>query len=396
MEPTDNRHGGDLWRITGADFIVRLAYQMGKTPLLPLFAAALGAGELLVGTIVSVSTATGMALKPLFGLLSDRQGRRLWLLIGLTVFSVVPFLYRFVETPDHLFALRLFHGLATAIFGPVGLAYVAEMGAQNRAERLGIFGLARSGAYLLAPTLSALSMTYFAPEQVFTVIGFASLLAFLPLSRLKDRPNLDKAPVRASLSRSFAAILASRAFRLVALLEFTLYLGTYALKAFLPLYAIKLLGIDLLLVGLFFTVQEAAHLVLRTHCGRFADRVGFIPPIAIGLTLVGGAMFLVMWAAGAGTLLLAAIMIGAGLALILPATTALYGAELPETSLGAGLGALGSLRNLGKIIGPVVAGAILSISNYQTLFALSGSTLLVVALIMIVGIRPRRARQGAV
>ena len=50
----------DLWRITCADLIVRTAYQVGKTPLMPLFAASLGAGELLVGAIVSVSTMTGM------------------------------------------------------------------------------------------------------------------------------------------------------------------------------------------------------------------------------------------------------------------------------------------------------------------------------------------------
>ena len=38
----------DLWRLTAADFIARAAYQMGKTPLLPLYAAALGAGEILL------------------------------------------------------------------------------------------------------------------------------------------------------------------------------------------------------------------------------------------------------------------------------------------------------------------------------------------------------------
>jgi len=67
----------DLWRIGCADLIVRTAYQVGKTPLMPLFAASLGAGELLVGAIVSVSTMTGMVLKPIFGWLSDRWGRRL-------------------------------------------------------------------------------------------------------------------------------------------------------------------------------------------------------------------------------------------------------------------------------------------------------------------------------
>ena len=109
----------DLWRITGADLIVRSAYQVGKTPLMPLFAASVGAGELLIGAIVSVSTMTGLILKPLFGLLSDRWGRKLWLLIGLTLFSTIPFFYGLVETPQQLLMIRVVHGLATAIFGPV-------------------------------------------------------------------------------------------------------------------------------------------------------------------------------------------------------------------------------------------------------------------------------------
>ena len=61
-----------LVKITTADFIVRTAYQMGKTPLLPLMAASLGADAMFLGMIVSVSTLTGLGLKPLFGLLSDR------------------------------------------------------------------------------------------------------------------------------------------------------------------------------------------------------------------------------------------------------------------------------------------------------------------------------------
>ena len=77
--------------ITGADFVVRSAYQVGKTPLLPIFAASLGAGEVFLGVIVSVSTLTGMLLKPLFGILSDRWGRRLWLLIGTGFFVGMPF-----------------------------------------------------------------------------------------------------------------------------------------------------------------------------------------------------------------------------------------------------------------------------------------------------------------
>ena len=94
-----NTRRKDFIYITVADFIVRTAYQMGKTPLLPVFAASLGASNALLGFIVSVSTLTGMVLKPFIGILSDRWGRRWWLIIGTAFFAVMPFLYRFVDSP---------------------------------------------------------------------------------------------------------------------------------------------------------------------------------------------------------------------------------------------------------------------------------------------------------
>ena len=97
----------DLWRITFADLIVRTSYQVGKTPLMPLFAASLGASEFMVGAIVSVSIMTGLVLKPMFGWLSDRWGRRFWLLMGVALFSGTPFLYQLIETPEQLFLLTI-------------------------------------------------------------------------------------------------------------------------------------------------------------------------------------------------------------------------------------------------------------------------------------------------
>ena len=67
------------------------------------------------------------------------------LLVALTVFAGAPFLYTFVETPEQLLALRLGHGLATAIFGPVTLAYVLEMSPVGQTSRL---------AYALLSTIS--------------------------------------------------------------------------------------------------------------------------------------------------------------------------------------------------------------------------------------------------
>jgi MFS family permease len=86
----------DIWI---ADLAVRSAYQMGKAPLLPLFAISLGASEPHLSYIVSVSTLTGMLLKPAVGILCDLWGRRGTLILGTALFAGVLFLYRFMWLP---------------------------------------------------------------------------------------------------------------------------------------------------------------------------------------------------------------------------------------------------------------------------------------------------------
>ena len=50
----------DFFCIFAVDFILRWFYQLGKTPLLPLYAAAIGAGEIMIGFIVGISTSSGI------------------------------------------------------------------------------------------------------------------------------------------------------------------------------------------------------------------------------------------------------------------------------------------------------------------------------------------------
>jgi len=106
--------------------------------------------------------------------------------------------YPFIETPQELLILRLIHGLATAIYGPVTMAWVIEQGQQqgnssnNCAERLGWFGMARSGGYLLGPTIAAALLLVFEPSTVFTVIGLLSSCALLPVLLLKNSAPRNK------------------------------------------------------------------------------------------------------------------------------------------------------------------------------------------------------------
>lgn len=385
--------------VTGADFIVRSAYQMGKTPLLPIFAATLGAEGALLGFIVSVSTLTGMVLKPFVGVLSDRWGRRCWLIAGTAFFVLMPFAYRFVSTPEQLFAVRVIHGMATAIYGPVTLAYVAELSRHRRAERLGWFGMARKGGYIVGPAVAGWMLLFVDPVSVFTVIGLISSLALLPVLLLPERSRSDS-PRRVPLVPQAVASLVSGARTpsvwLAGGMEGAMYIALYAVKAFLPLFALSA-GFNIAVVGIFFSVQEAVHMALSPIGGRLGDRIGHLAAVPMGMIVAGVGLSLLTVNGGVVFLMGLAALIGVAQALAFPSTLALVSSSVGEHHLATGLGLVGTLKNAGKVAGPTLAGLMIARLGYEPTFLLMGTGLLasagVLAAVLLVRQYPRLARK---
>jgi MFS family permease len=364
--------------ITAADLVARSAYQMGKTPLLPIYAAALGAGDIFLGFIVSISTFTGMATKPLFGILSDRWGRRMWLLVGTAFFAGVPFVYRFVNTPEQLFAVRMVHGLATAVYGPVTLAYVAELSREHRAERFGWFSMARSAGYVVGPLAAGWMLLYMDPVSIFTVIGILSSLVFIPILLLPDTGPIT---FRLRVSMRLGAVRAlwsggrTPAVWLAGGLEAVILAALYAARAFLPIHALSI-GASTLLAGTFFAVQEAVHLACGPVGGRVGDRLGHLATIGIGVAILGAALTLLTLVRTGAALIAPAVLMGIAQGLAFPSVLALVSTQVDGRNLGLGMGLVGTLKNAGKIAGPVLAGALIYWFDFTFAFRLLGMVLL--------------------
>ena len=376
-------------RITLADLIVRSAYQMGKTPLLPIFAAALGASDVMLGLIVSVSTLTGMVSKPLVGFLSDRWGRKLWLIVGTCFFAFIPFAYWLVETPQHLVIIRVVHGCATAIYGPVTLAYVAENTRRKRAEKLAWFSIARNGGYIVGPAFAGWLLLTRSPQLVFTIIGLISCLAFLPVLRMNDiaRPTANtRTPFLEQIGNALRQGSQTPAVWLSGGIESVTFVVLYALKAYLPIYALAQ-GYNTAEVGTFFAVQETAQIVFKPIGGRISDRRGTKPTIIIGMIGLAVVLGMVTMAQTWWTLLLLAGLLGVFQALIFPATTALIAEQLASANLGTGMGLVGTMRNFGKVVGPIVVGVLLTWFDFRPTFLILSVSMSVTALMLLIAPR---------
>ena len=360
-------------------------YQIGKTPLLPLFAASIGAGELIIGFIVSVSTMTGILLKPVFGILSDRWGRKVWLLVATMLFSGMPFLYQFVTTEQELMVLRLFHGISTAIFGPVSLAYVAGINARGLGTRIAYFGMSRLLASLIAPLIAGILLTFLDFQTVFLLIGFCSLFGMVPiflLSETQTEKHRKQVSIINHFFNSFKYSIKIPAIWLAGFLELMVYLTIYAVKAFLPLFIISHEGGTVLQAGLFFFMQELAHVLFRPVGGKLSDKYGQSLIIIFGMVLLSLGLYLLTNPTD-NLFLLSAILFGIGQGLIFPSSVALLSKSARGNFLGAAMGFYGALRNFGKVIGPIIAGILLSVFSYAIVFNILAGIIILALLVFV-------------
>src|SRR5512147_75450 len=90
-------------------FLARASYALARTPVLALFAVALGAGPEGVGLAVGISTITGVFFKMPAGVLSDAVGRPRMLMAALCFFAFVPFAYLFISSYQMLLVVRFIH-----------------------------------------------------------------------------------------------------------------------------------------------------------------------------------------------------------------------------------------------------------------------------------------------
>lgn len=351
-----------------------ISYNMVRMPVLALFAESLGAGPERIGLIVSVSTLTGVFLKLPSGALSDIYGRRMLLRVGVMAFGLPPFLYPFISDLDLLTVLRIFHGLATAIFAPSALATVADLYRERRGAALGTYTASTQAGALLGPFIGG-SLAYAAgfPSAFITagVFGCIAILLFYSLHLTPPPPRVHEtglAPLLAEMWKGFAAVARNRTVLITSATDAAKMIANGALMAFLPLYGVSA-GLNPGEVGLLFTFQAGTSFVSKPIMGRVSDRVGREPLIVIGLLICAGTFVCIPHISLFPLLLLLSAGFGFGEAVVSSSSSALVADSSAFKSLGAGMGMQGTIGDIGHASGPLLAGVLIAQMNYAGAFA---------------------------
>ena len=357
---------------------------ISKSPVLPIFTAHLGAGPSGVGFIASVSAFTGVVMSIPAGLFADRLGKRKMLVFSAIVFSTAPFLYLFVTNIWQLALIRLYHGLATAIFLPVAMALVSELFHKERGEKIGWFSTSTLIGRFIAPITGGSIIGAFVlnPSVSYKVIylicgaaGIITLLLTFKLPVIEERQN--KTQSWQETIRIFKTVITSRGIISTSAVEASILFAYGTFETFLPLYAIGN-GLSAYQVGILLSSQVITLALMKPLMGKFSDRHGRQPQIFLGAVMgafcIGGFSLFRSFI----PLLALSILLGFSLSVVTSATSAFIADLSRVEGRGSAMGVLGSIMDIGHTTGPLVSGIIAAYAGIAKSF-IGASLVLVLA-----------------
>jgi MFS family permease len=380
-------------------FFAIFSTTISKTPVLPLFSQALGADDAVIGLIAFFSPFAGILFSFPMGVLSDHFGRKKLLIASGAVFLTAPFLYLLVCDPAWLIPVRFFHGTATAILGPVVSAAIAELFTLRRGEMLGQYSSATLIGRSIAPLAGGVILSYFAAYPgllPYRAVYLAAALAAVPvfvltlLYREAGSGRLSVLPFSA-FRESFLTFFANRRLRGTGLVDMATYFAYGAFETFLPLL-LSTRGVSAYETGIIFAVQILVIAATKPLFGRLADRMDKRVQIVAGLIVLGGSSALFPFASSFHAFLAVSAAFGLGMSISTVATSAYVADVTKRESMGASMGALSSIMDIGQSTGPLVTGIVVTAAGYAWGFLLSALLAVVVTVIFVASAIDTRGR----
>jgi MFS family permease len=370
-----NRVPRGIGALSLAGFFGIFSTTMSKNPVLPLFVKSLSGSETVIGLIAAVSPFAGVLFSFPVGMLADRWGKKRLLTAAAGILLAAPLLYLLVRNPFWLIPIRFFHGFATAILVPVASAFILGAYPESRGEKLGLYSSATLVGRTLAPLLGGALISWFLwlggslPYRSVYVAAFALAIPalFLVLSLPRDEQfDADgERPPRvtpAEFGRGLADFLRNRRLLGTSLVEMATYFAYGVLETYLPL-SLSAQRVPAYQIGMVFSIQILSIALTKPLFGKLADRVDRRAQILAGIVLLAAATALIPLVSGIVALTLVSVLFGLAVSVSTVATSS-YVAEVVRTQrIGASLGGLSSIMDIGHSMGPFAAGFIITAVN---------------------------------
>jgi len=348
--------------------VVMLGFGM-VIPIFPFYIDQLGAGGSALGLLVATAALTELIFGPVWGSISDRTGRKPILMIGVLGYGCSLFFMGLATELWMLFVARALSGILSSATLSTAMAFIGDSTTkEERGGGMGAIGAAAGLGVILGPGLGgwlagdALSTPFFVGAALSLV---SVLLIALLLPETLSREARAQATGKISLGnwRGLRQALSKGSpIRFLLFMAFFVTFGTANFEAIFGLFALDRHGYGPEQVGAILTVVGFVALIGRGLLTGIVTKSWGEPNVILISLLAGSIGFVLLLLAQS----YAAVLITTGFFVL--TTTFLRPSIHSLTSQratvgqGAAMGLSNSAVSLGRVIGPLWAGAVFDLN----------------------------------
>jgi MFS family permease len=360
-----------------------------------IYATALGANPVQLGSLQSAGNAMGALISPPAGWLIDNYSLKKVFLLGTVMLAVSAALYFVAPHWAYLYgAIILYYMGMRVTCTCCTVTCATELANEERATGRGLCRTVSSVVALVAPMLGAwvvaisggINVTGLRPLYAVQVVIYALLFGFL-IAMFLD-PAVAKRPREGwHVFADFVDVFrrghdVTKVMFMIALIE----LPWCMVSPFMPLFAHQFKGADEFVLGGIATATRVAPLLVAIPLGRLADRHGRKKLLFLLAPLSNAANLCLIFAPGRNMLLLSGLLFG--LNSISTGIAAAMAAEIvPKGQMGRWIGMISLMRGLISIPAPLIAGLIWDQIGPEYVFIAATLIDLVVRLPLLASIR---------
>ena len=361
-------------------FIAAFTSMMGVgivVPLLPVYARDLGASGVYVGLVFGAFSLSRSVFLPYFGRLSDKKGRKPFIVLGLFGYMIIPLAFMGSDKVEVLIAFRVLQGVAAAMILPVAQAYVGDITSSgDEGFNMGLFHMAGFMGLSIGPLVGGVIDDHLNLNAAFACMSALALTGFVFSLLLLPPTRFERVITRGSEPADWKHLMGDRSvcglfvFRLV----FTTCVGI--LWGFLPVYADSQFSLSSGAIGILLMLGIFTSGVMHVPMGAIADRFNKSRLMAAGGLIVVFAMIAFNRADNFRDLLWAIMLFGIGGGTATPALMAQAVIDGDRTgAMGSVMALMTLAQSMGMVSGSLLAGLLMDFSQLCHAFSFGAATM---------------------
>jgi MFS family permease len=255
---------------------------------------------------------------------------------------------------------------------------IVSVYSKSKGAKLGIYSSSTLIGRTLAPMFGGFIISYFAnpsiPIASYRLVYIAAFILALPVFILilfvKDENQKTGVITKNAFYLDLKYFFMNKRLFSTAIVEMATYFAYGAFETYLPIYLMKF-NIPVYQIGLIFSIQILSIALSKPLFGKLADKIDKRKQIMGGILLLGIAIGIIGFFQSIISVIILGIIFGLGLSFSTIATSTYVAEVTKKDKLGASLGGLSAIMDVGQTIGPLLTGIIITYISYTAGFMLS-------------------------